>query len=54
LQQWRVSLCNEFYLSYYEHPTQARLKRIDELMRDADRVNRVRKNAGSRRCSGVG
>jgi hypothetical protein len=31
-------MCSELYLLYYEHLTQARLKRIDELMRDADRV----------------
>jgi len=31
-------MCSEMYLSYYEDPTEARLKRIEELARDADRV----------------
>lgn len=34
-------MCSEIYLSYYEHPMQARLKRIEELTRDANRVERI-------------
>lgn len=34
-------MCSEMYLSYYDHPTEARLKRIEALARDANRVEAI-------------
>lgn len=34
-------MCDEMHLSYYENPTEAQLKRVEELTREANRVEQL-------------